>query len=192
MKIKPTFNKENISDELSINGNALTVNGLTMPLDNLSKYPTDENADIAAFLESNPAYTDAQGNDILQLKVAMNRNFLFINNNHLTFHDKNMNGDFDQSELESFINCYNMENDDRIEHHRQVYVEKCLKSVSEKNQGKARIFYNSRTPGTLRANYTRNLKQFIADNGLDEVFKAEVMTGYEAWLEHVKYCMEVK
>lgn len=192
MKIKATFNKNQISDELSINGNELTVNGLTMPLDNLSKYPTEDDADIPVFFESNPAYTDEQGADILKLKVAMNRNFLFMNNNYLTFHDKNMDGEFDQSELESFIRCYNLENVDRIEDHRHVITEFCLKSVSEKNQDKARIFYNSRTPGTLRANYTRTLNQFIADNKLDGVFKAEVMTGYEAWLKHVEDCMAIR
>lgn len=192
MKIKATFNKNQISDILKLNGNELTVNGLTMPLDNLQPYPTEEDADIPVFLEANPAYTDAQGNDILQLKVAMNRNFLFMNNNHLIFHDKDMNSDFDINELTDFIRCYNLENDDRIEDHRRVYVEFCLKSVSEKNRSKAREFYNLRTAGTLRANYTRTLNQFIIDNGLDEVFKAEVMAGYEAWLQHVEDCMKVK
>jgi hypothetical protein len=192
MKIKATFNKENISDVLEINGNDLTVNGLIMPLDNLPKYPTEENADIQVFLEANPAYTDQNGEDILQLKVAMNRNFLFMNNNYLIFHDKNMNGEFDQAELEDFVNCYNLENDDRIEEHRQYYIEFCLQSVSEGNKGKAREFYNMRTPGTLRANYTRTLKQFIADNELTDVFKTEVMAGYNAWMGKVKTCMEMK
>jgi len=192
MKIQATFNKNDISDELSINGNELTINGLTMPLDNLSRYPTEENADIPVFLEANPAYTDAQGNDILQLHVAMNRNFLFVNNNYLTFHDKNMNGEFELEELTEFIEFYNMDNNDRIEGHRQIYVEFCLKSVSKKNIDKARIFYNSRSPGTLRANYTLTLKQFIADNKLGDDFKSEVMAGYEAWLKHVEDCMKVK
>lgn len=190
MKIKPTFNKNQISDELSINGNELTVNGLTMPLDNLSKYPTEEEADIPVFLESNPAYTDSEGVDHLQLHVAMNRNFLFMNNNMFTFHGINLN-ELTPEKLIEFVDCYNLENLDRIEEHRQIITEFCLKFVSIKPD-KAREFYNSRTPGTLREIYENTLDLFIKKNKLSSNFRQEVITGYLAWLKHVEDCMKVK
>jgi len=219
MKIKATFNKNDISDKLSIDGNELTITrednqSRTFDIENLKPQDNEnkpEKLEIIQGMPDNPTEEEVairdeeilqfdldhqcyieNGVNYMNLSVAMNRNFLFMNNNYLTFHDKNMNGEFELEELTEFIAFYNMDNADRIEGHRQIYVEFCLKSVSDKNSDKARVFYNSRTPGTLRANYTLTLNQFIANNGLDEVFKAEVMAGYEAWLKHVEDCMKVK
>ena len=204
MKIKPTFNKNQISDELSINGNDLTINRATFPLDNLKTAPESleesetvtaemieaRQIEITQFNIDNPVRLE-NGEPVCYISVAMNRNFLFMNRNFLIMHGIDLDN-VSRGDLVVVADCYNHENDIRIEEHRQVITEFCLKSVSESNQDKSREFYNIRTPGTLRANYTRTLNQFIADNGLDEVFKSEVITGYESWLKHVEDCMKVK
>jgi len=193
-KTIPTMNKKN-HDDFSISGNIITINDTDYDLENpqvLQEIGKDEEDNpILESYENQRVYLE---NDICYVRLIVDflQFHLFANSGYLIFHDKDSNGELDLLEYMNFLGCLLNSDSERREEHRQVITEFCLKSVSEKNPDKAREFYNSRTPGTLRANYTRTLKQFIADNKLDEVFKAEVMSGYEAWLKHVKDCMEVK
>jgi len=117
MKIKPTFNKNQISDELSINGNVLKVNGKDFDTENLLSPSTEENADNTQFFIDNPCYIE---NDIKHLKIYVDSKhwFLFINNNYLLFHDKDLNGEIDLDELKGLIDCYNLPEADRVKEHK--------------------------------------------------------------------------
>lgn len=193
-KTIPTMNKKN-PDNFSISGNILTINGTDYDLENPQAFPEigkdEQDNPIFESCENQRVYIDG---DICYVRLIVDfyQFFLFKDKNNLIMHDRDSDGELDLLEYFNFLGCLLLPDTERREDHRQVITEFCLKSVSEKNQDKARAFYDSRTPGTLRANYTRTLKQFIADNGLDEVFKAEVMTGYDAWLKHVVDCMAIR
>lgn len=111
MKITATLSKT--GDELSLNGNEITIDGLTIPLDNPPVYPTDENADIHAFMDANPVYVDQNGDVLIRLKVDNEHFFDFVNNNYLLFFDTDLNGDIDLSELEALVNHYNLSEEER-------------------------------------------------------------------------------
>jgi len=112
---------QNISDKLSLSGNILTINGKDYDLDSLLTVPeaTEDNQDaIIAFYAENKCYIDNAG--ITQLKIAVDNAhfFLFINNNYLLFHDKDLNGEIDLTELEDLIRCYNQTEEERRAEHK--------------------------------------------------------------------------
>ena len=119
MKITAIKSQTNKSDILELKGNELTINKLTVLLDDLPKYPVEENADIQAFLDANQCYTDLQG--VIQLKIYVSQEhfFLFVNNNYLLFHDTDLNGEIDIDELADLIRCYNLTEEKRKAEHKK-------------------------------------------------------------------------
>lgn len=116
MKIQAIKSQENKSDILQLNGTELNINGTIFPIDNLPEYPTDENADTQAFFEANQCYSQ-NGTDHIKIYVDQQHFFLFVNNNYLLFHDKDLNGEIDIDELKGLIDCMNLSEEDRRKEH---------------------------------------------------------------------------
>lgn len=120
MKIKAIKSQENKSDILELNGNIFKINGKDYDLDNLllPEVGTDENPkpDNTQFFIDNQCYIE---NGITQLKIYVDNQhfFLFVNNNYLLFHDKDLNGEIDLTELADLITCYNLSEEDRRKEH---------------------------------------------------------------------------
>jgi len=136
MKIQAVKSQKNKSDTLELNGNELTINNTIFDLTNLHQYPTEKNADIQTFIETERCYKDQNGIDIIQLKVDQQHFFLFVNNNYLLFHDKDLNGELDLSELCCFVDCYNLSEEDRLKNHRKTidkYEKKSGKKIGDWN-----------------------------------------------------------
>jgi len=117
MKIQAIKSQTNKSDILELKGTELTINGTIYDLNNLQPYPTEENADIPGFIETERCYTDANGIDQINIKVSQEHSFLFVNSNYLLFHDKDLNGELDLNELKGLIDCYNLSEQDRRKEH---------------------------------------------------------------------------
>lgn len=116
MKIQAILSQTNKSDILKLNGNILEINGKDYDLDNLESPSIEEDADNTQFFIDNQCYKDLSGEHI-KIYVDNKHFFLFINDNYLLFHDKDLNGEIDLSELADLINCYNLSEENRkIEH----------------------------------------------------------------------------
>lgn len=116
MKIQAIKSQTNKSDTLEKNGNILKINGKDYDLDNLLSPSTEEDADNTQFYIDNPCYVE-NGVDQLKIHVSQEHFFLFVNNNYLLFHDKDLNGEIDMQELAGLIDTYNLtENERRAVH----------------------------------------------------------------------------
>lgn len=93
------------SDNLSLNGPILTINGKDYNLDTLLVIPEKNQQE---FLQENRCYIDEKGNKIIQLQVDFFLQFLFINNNYMLFYDKDLNEDLSMDELKEFVRIFNL------------------------------------------------------------------------------------
>ena len=122
MKIQAIKSQENKSDTLEFIGNVLKINGKDYDLENLPSpvQPTEETPepDNTQFYLDNQCYTDLQGIDQLKIYVSHEHFFLFVNNNYLLFHDKDLNGEIDMTELGELIDTYNLTEPARRAVHR--------------------------------------------------------------------------
>lgn len=116
MKIQGIKLRENKSDILELNGNILKINGKNYNLDNLLSPSVEEDADNTQFFIDNQCYIE-NGAKHIKIYVDQQHFFLFVNNNYLLFHDKDLNDEIDLSELGGLINCYNLSEKDRVKEH---------------------------------------------------------------------------
>lgn len=86
---------------------------------NLSKLEyierTEENPQDVAI-----PYVDAEGIIHIHLNCDIERQFLFVNNNYLKFHDKDLNGVLDEEEFTEFVRVWNLSEDERRKYHAKV------------------------------------------------------------------------
>ena len=85
-------------------------------MENLLSPSIEEDADNSQFFIDNQCYVE---NGIKHIKIYVDNQhfFLFVNNNYLLFHDKDLNGDIDLTELAGLIDCYNLPEEDRRKEH---------------------------------------------------------------------------
>ena len=117
MKIQAIKSQENKSDILELNGNILKLNDKDYDLDNLSSPSIEENVDNTQFFIDNQCYLE-NGIEHIKINVDQQHFFLFVNNNYLLFHDKDLNGEIDVSELSDLIRCYNLSEKNRVKEHK--------------------------------------------------------------------------
>lgn len=122
MKIQAILSQTNKSDILKLNGTVLKINGKDYDLYKLNSPSTEDEADNTQFFIDNQCFVDSDGIGHLKIYVDNKHFFLFINNNYLLFHDKDLNGDIDLNELRGLIDCYNLSEDDRKKEHLEYKV----------------------------------------------------------------------
>jgi hypothetical protein len=202
MKIKPTFNKENISDVLELSGRTFTVNGKSFDLDNLSSAPesvTNEEeiatnqAEIDQFNIDNPVRIE-NGKEFFHLSVAMNRRFIYINNNYKLVHDKNMDGEFDQAEFEDFIRCYNLEEPARQAEHEEFTISVATsKAPAEIKETIIKCMTDIKFYGRHRETQEPHIVAWLKENNLFSTsLRDEILLCVDRWVLRRINCGQLK
>lgn len=133
MKIKTQLNKT--ADNINLSGSILTINGKSYDLNKLSEYLTE--TEEIPFPENPPCYIK-NNKKIINLKIDIDLQPMFINENDKRYYDKDCNNLIDLSEFSFIIDHWNKpESERRIE--RLAIKEEYLKTHTKeewKNKGK--------------------------------------------------------
>lgn len=122
MKIQTQLNK--ISDVVSLSGSIFKINEIDYDLDNVKPLP-----EIGKDKNDNPIYESCenqrvylQGNKIrIFLKIDVELQFMFTNNNLLRFYDINENDIIDIKELNLIVNHWNLPENERKSERLKIY-----------------------------------------------------------------------
>lgn len=128
MKIHTQLNK--MSDNIILSGSILKINGVDYNLDNVKPLPENESC------ENQRVYLHFE-DVIIFLKIDVELQFMFINNNLIRFYDINENDIIDINELKLIVDHWNMSEENRRKEHKTI-MNDFLKTHSKeewKNKG---------------------------------------------------------